>query len=229
LLRTRHVFSGNKEKALGAIHDAIRQIELILKHTHDNTHGIPTRGDLREQYKQYPHHPHLHHALNELRHAHAQLAQDKHPYGGHRDAALRDLHYAIQQIQLLLQHPHHHLHHALWELRDARKELLETKTIFGPFKDKAVLAISQATTQVELILKYTGDNTHGVPTRGDLREFYKQYPHHPHLHHALHELNHAHAQLAQDKHSYGGHRDAALRDIRYATHQIEVLLKYAKK
>jgi hypothetical protein len=125
-------------------------------------------------------------------------------------------------------HPHHHLHHALWELRDAHKELKESKADFGGHKEKGLHLIHEATKQLEHILKHHGDNVKGVPTRGDLKEEYKKYKHHPHLHHALHELKHAHTQIKESKHDYGGHREAALRDIHGAIVHIELMLKHHK-
>jgi hypothetical protein len=125
-------------------------------------------------------------------------------------------------------HPHHHLHHALWELRDARKELLETKHNFGGHREKAILAIDDAIKQLDHILKNTGDDVKGVPTRGDLREEYRKYKHHPHTHHAIHELRHAHRQIKESRHDYGGHREAALRDIHVAITQLELTLKHHK-
>src|SRR5947208_1600494 len=67
LKETKHQFGGHKEKALHAISAAIKQVDLILKNTGDNTKGEPTRGDLKEEYKKYKHHVHLHHALHELK------------------------------------------------------------------------------------------------------------------------------------------------------------------
>lgn len=126
-------------------------------------------------------------------------------------------------------HPHHHLHHALWELRDARKELQEAKHDFGGHKEKALVAVNDAIKQLDLVLMYKGDNIKGAPTRGDLKDVYKQYPHYPHLHHALTELRHAHKQLEEAKHDFGGHRKAALRDIHTAIVQIDILIKNHKK
>jgi len=127
------------------------------------------------------------------------------------------------------QHPYHHLHHALWELRDARTELNEAKHDFNGHKEKALVAVNDAIKQLDLVLMYKGDNIKGTPTRGDLKEVYKQYAHYPHLHHALHELRHAHKQLEEAKHDFGGHRKAALRDIHTAIVQIDILLKNYKK
>jgi hypothetical protein len=100
----KHDFGGHREKALIAINDAIKQLDLVLLYKGDNIKGVPTRGDLREEYKKYKHHPHLHHALHELRHAHKQLEEAKHDFNGHRKAALRDIHIAIGQIEILLKH-----------------------------------------------------------------------------------------------------------------------------
>ena len=123
-------------------------------------------------------------------------------------------------------HPHHHFHHALWELRDAHKELKETKHNFGGHKEKAIHAIHEAIKQVELILKHHGDpSVKGEPTRGDLSAVYKTYKHHPHLHHALHEARHAHRQIAETKHNFGGHKERALKDIHHAITQMEICLK----
>jgi hypothetical protein len=126
-------------------------------------------------------------------------------------------------------HPHHHLHHALWELRDARKELKDAKHNFGGHREKALLAVEAAIKQLDKALKNAGDNIKGAPTRGDLRETYKTYAHHPHIHHALHECRHAHKQLEESKHDFGGHRKAALHDIHHAIIQLELCLKHHKK
>jgi hypothetical protein len=100
----KHDFGGHREKALVAINDAIKQLDLVLAYKGDNIKGVPTRGDLHEEYKKYKHYPHLHHALHELRHAHKQLKEAKHNFDGHRDDALRDIHFAIGQIEILLKH-----------------------------------------------------------------------------------------------------------------------------
>lgn len=125
-------------------------------------------------------------------------------------------------------HPYHHLHHALWECRDAHKELKESKADFGGHKEKGLKDIHEAIKQLEHILKHKEAGVKGEPTRGDLREEYKKYKHHPHLHHALHELKHAHHQLKEAKHDFGGHKEAAMRDIHAAIVQIELMLKHHK-
>ncbi len=105
LERAEHNFGGHREKALQATEAAIKQVTIILEHKEVSTKGTPTRGDLAAEYKKYKHHPHLHHAVHELRHAHHQLEETKHHnYGGHKAAALRDIHHAIVQIELCLKH-----------------------------------------------------------------------------------------------------------------------------
>ncbi|HZZ82654.1 MAG TPA: hypothetical protein VFE62_29420, partial [Gemmataceae bacterium] len=44
LMEAKHDFGGHKEKALLAIHDAIKQLDLILAYMGDNVRGVPTRG-----------------------------------------------------------------------------------------------------------------------------------------------------------------------------------------
>ena len=126
-----------------------------------------------------------------------------------------------------LHHPH--LHHALYELHDARHELKISKYNFGAHKEKAILAINDAIKHIELSLIAHGDNIKAVATKRDLQEHHKKYSHHPHLHHAVHELKHAHKEMHESSHDFGGHRKAALRDIHAAIHQIEILLKEARR
>jgi hypothetical protein len=119
-------------------------------------------------------HPHLLHALYELREAHAELKESKHDYGGHKEAALRDMHIAAEQIELCLRahggheipknfgagvdykkHKHHpHLHEALHELKEAHHELKEAPHDFGGHREAAMKAISAAEKQIEVILKH---------------------------------------------------------------------------
>lgn len=123
-------------------------------------------------------------------------------------------------------HAYHHLHHALWELRDAHKELREAKHDFGGHREKGLHDIDAAIKQIDIILRHPEGHVKGSPTRADLREEYRQYKHHPHLHHAVHELRHAERQLRETRHSFGGHKEAALRDIHAAIVQIELMLKH---
>ena len=86
-----------------AISGATRQIEVILKNVPERERIEPTRGDLAYVYSAYANHPHLHHCLPELRAAERQLKESRFEYGGHREAAIRDIHAAIVQIELLLE------------------------------------------------------------------------------------------------------------------------------
>ena len=104
LKEAKHDFGGHREKALHAVNDAIKQLDLILLYKGDNVKGVPTRGDLKEEYKKYKHHPHMHHAVHELKHAHHQLKETKHNFDGHKEAAMHDIHKAIEQIELALKH-----------------------------------------------------------------------------------------------------------------------------
>jgi len=105
LEEAKHDFGGHREKALHAVKGAIKQLELILAYKDVSAKGSPTRGDLHEVYKKYKHHPHLHHALHEVKHAHHQIEETKHhDYGGHKKAALHDMHHAIVEIEKCLKH-----------------------------------------------------------------------------------------------------------------------------
>jgi hypothetical protein len=124
-------------------------------------------------------------------------------------------------------HPLYHLHHALWELKDARIELKESAWQFGEHKIKAERAIDDGIRQIELILQNVGDFARGEPKREKFD--YKVYAHHPHLYHSVVELRLAHKELKEARSNFGGHKDAALRDIAIAADQIELLLKNGKR
>ena len=117
---------------------------------------------------------------------------------------------------------------SLWELHHAHHELKESNFDFGDHRPKAQAAIADAIKQVDAALAKAGDAPTGKPTKRDVKEEYKNYPSHPHLHHALHVLRHAHKQLKESKHDLGA-RDAALRDVDRAIHNVTVLLEHAKK
>ena len=117
---------------------------------------------------------------------------------------------------------YHHLHHALWELRDARVELKEAKHDFGGHREKALRAVDGAIRQLDLCIKFVGGK---VPARIDAG-VYKKYAKHPHIHHAVVELRAARRQLKEAKHDFGGHREDALRNTRFAIEQLEICSKY---
>jgi len=122
---------------------------------------------------------------------------------------------------------HPHLHHALRELREARVELKEAAHDFGGHRVKALEGINAAIKQIDVCLKAVGDNIKGA---GKIdADSYKKYAHHPHIHHAIHELKEARTELKEAKHDFGGHREAALRDVNYSIEQLELALKFARK
>ena len=53
-------------------------------------------------------------------------------------------------------------------------------------------------------------------------------PRHPHLRAVLNELRDAKVELEHERHDWGGHRDAAIRAIEEARHQIVEVLKYER-
>jgi hypothetical protein len=101
-LRTAaHEFGGHRKKALKAVDAAIHQMRLGLEKV-----GDPFRGVVigRDAYRGFPHHPHIHRAIRELKHAREELREARHNFGGHREQALRDVNYAIDQLELALRH-----------------------------------------------------------------------------------------------------------------------------
>ena len=123
--------------------------------------------------------------------------------------------------------PHHPaMHHALHELKEARHELKEAAHDFGGHREKALKAVDAAIVQIEKALVGAGDSFKAVKIDKDV---YKKYEHHPHIHHAIHELKEARHELKEANHEFGGHREAALRDVNYAIEQLELALKFARK
>jgi hypothetical protein len=96
-----HDFGGHRAKALEAVDAAIRQIDRALEGAGDNIKGIKLTFD-PDRYKKYKHHPHIHHAIHELREARAELKNAHHDFGGHREKAIKDIDYAIEQLELAL-------------------------------------------------------------------------------------------------------------------------------
>jgi hypothetical protein len=92
----RHDFAGHREKAIHALHEAIKQTEKALEGA-----GDPYKGFLpaRTIYKEYMNHHHLRHAQVEMREALKQLREAKHDFGGHREKAIKDLEVALIQVE----------------------------------------------------------------------------------------------------------------------------------
>ena len=64
---------------------------------------------------------------------------------------------------------------------------------------------------------------------GNSRAAHAQVGKHTHMHHSLHELKQSREELKEAAHNFGGHREAALRDVNLAIEQLELALKSVKK
>jgi hypothetical protein len=101
LKESRHDFGGHRELALQAVDAAFYQLDRCLEAAGERYVGFRVEVGI---YRGYEHHPHLQHALRELKEARIQLSESRHNFGGHRDQAIRDLDYAIVQIEICLRH-----------------------------------------------------------------------------------------------------------------------------
>lgn len=104
LKESKEDYAGHKEKALKSIHEAAKNIEAILTHEKETVAAKPTEHKTHDAHKKYSHHPFLHHALHELKAAHKDVEESKDKFGGHRDKALKAMHHAIHDIELILMH-----------------------------------------------------------------------------------------------------------------------------
>jgi hypothetical protein len=102
LKEAKHDFGGHREKALEAVDEAIKQLDLCLKAKGDD---VRSPGKVDVDYTKYKHHPHIHHAVHELKESRTQLKEAKHDFGGHREQALKDVDRAIKQLELALEFP----------------------------------------------------------------------------------------------------------------------------
>ena len=118
-------------------------------------------------------------------------------------------------------HGYPHMHRALRELKGAHKELKESSTDFGGNKEKAIKSVDAAMKTIEQALK--GHKLKELPPM----KSGKKSDHYPHMHHALHDLHGAHKELKEAKDNFGGHREAALKDVDNAIKAIEACLKHA--
>ncbi len=103
LKEASHNFGGHREKALLAVDAAINQIETCLKAVGDEVK--PFKGHPAEVYKKYDNHPHIHHAVVELKASRAELHEASHNYGGHKEKAIKDVDYAIEELEHCLKFP----------------------------------------------------------------------------------------------------------------------------
>ncbi len=100
LKEAAHNFGGHREKALIAVDAAIAQMDKALEAVGDNIKGAGKFD--KSIYDKYDRHPHINHALFELREARTELKDAAHDFKGHRAKALKDVDYAIEELELCL-------------------------------------------------------------------------------------------------------------------------------
>jgi hypothetical protein len=100
LKKAAHDFGGHREKSLLAVDAAIKQLELALEAKGDAYKG-PKGRDVKI-YKEYANYPHIRHSVHELKKARIELVEAKHDFGGHREKAVKDVDYAIKQLELAI-------------------------------------------------------------------------------------------------------------------------------
>jgi hypothetical protein len=99
LKEAAHDFGGHRKGALAAVDAAITQIGLALEGADDRYRNLKVD---RQIYKKHDSFPHIHRCLMELKDARRELKEAAHNFGGHRERALKDVDYAIEQLQLAL-------------------------------------------------------------------------------------------------------------------------------
>ncbi len=95
-----HDFGGHRVKALEAVDAALIQINDCLKAVGDKVGAYKPEATL---YKNYKNHPHIRHAIVELRASRNELKESRIDFGGHRDKAIKDIDYAIEQLEKSLE------------------------------------------------------------------------------------------------------------------------------
>jgi hypothetical protein len=91
-----HDFGGHRVKALEAVDAAISQIDVCLKAVGDKVGAYKPEMTI---YKGYKNCPHIRHAIVELRASRTEMKEAKHDFGGHREKAIKDIDYAIEQLE----------------------------------------------------------------------------------------------------------------------------------
>jgi flagellar hook-basal body complex protein FliE len=99
LKEAAHDFGGHRKEALEAVDAAIAEMEKALEGAGDKYKTIVVE---KEAYKKFEFHPHIHRAIQELKDTQTELKEAKHDFGGHREKALKDVDYAIEQLKLAL-------------------------------------------------------------------------------------------------------------------------------
>jgi F0F1-type ATP synthase membrane subunit b/b' len=101
LQEAKHDFGGHREQALKAVEAALFQLKECLVGAKDPFDSVKVDKDI---YKKHENHPHIHEAIHELKDARTQLKEAKHDFGGHREQAIKDIDYAIEQLEICLKH-----------------------------------------------------------------------------------------------------------------------------
>jgi hypothetical protein len=89
-------FGGHKKAAMGALADAIDEVEQALKAVDDNTKGTDPGNDAYKEYKDYPH---IRHALEVARDARDELKEGARIYKGHRAEAIKALDTVVDELK----------------------------------------------------------------------------------------------------------------------------------
>jgi hypothetical protein len=125
----------------------------------------------------------------------------------------------------LAQPKHPRLHEALYEMREAHKELKEASNTFGGHKEKALEALDAAIRQTEKALEAVGDPYKSFTPAKGVYEPYKDFKH---LRHGLDRMRIAVKELRDAQGNFGGHRDAAVKDLEIAITQVEKCINSLK-
>jgi uncharacterized protein YukE len=94
-----HDFGGHREAALKAVDVAVAQLNIALDAVGDRFRGLAGDNSASRKSEQYPH---IHRAVQELKETSTELKNAKQDFGGHRADALRDVNFAIEQLELAL-------------------------------------------------------------------------------------------------------------------------------
>ena len=146
-------------------------------------------------------------ALEQLHSAEKTLRGDDHDYGGHRVAAMHDIHEAEHELREALKDSHH-----------------------GQSQGGGKSAGTSGGKQTGASGTKSGGNSSKYATTSRSKsEPLSQQASNQQLGNTVTALKQVVSTLHQAKHDYGGHREQAVRHIERAIHQLEEGLHYAKE
>jgi hypothetical protein len=99
LIQAADDFGGHRLAAVKATEAAIAQIEIALASAGDPFKGVMVDKQVYVKYKNYPH---IHRAIDVLKETRIELTHAKQIFAGHREKALQDVNFAIEQLELAL-------------------------------------------------------------------------------------------------------------------------------